>query len=79
MPDGPRDDRLFVSREMNRWFYPFNRASAEAGRAARRRSDANGQNFSGRAVSNPIATDWAKKGVWGLPSALLPTFPAKEK
>ena len=62
-PDGPRDDRYFLSCETNRWFYPFNRATAEAGRATRRRSDAKERCFSGRAAANLMASDWAKAGV----------------
>ena len=61
-PDGPRAEVHFV-RWKNRFIYPFKRATAEAGREARRRSDANGQNFSGKAVSNLGASDWAKAGV----------------
>ena len=38
-PDGPRAEVHFV-RWKNRFIYPFKRATAEAGRAARRRSDA---------------------------------------
>ena len=61
-PDGPRDDGCFFVCN-DGYIYPFKRATAEAGRATRRRSDAKGQRFSGCPVSNPIQTDWAKAGV----------------
>ena len=36
-PVDPRDDRHFLSDETKRWFYPFNRATAEAGIDTRQR------------------------------------------
>ena len=92
LPDGPRANRCFLvcSNRYIYPFKPVgpylltppaaesneDRATAEAGREARRRSDDKERYFSGNRVSNPGASDWAKAGVqpeggWRLFGSLL--------
>ena len=58
---GPRD--VCSSSVKSRWIYPFKRATAEAGRAARCRSAPRRTRcLSGTPSSSSIQTDWTKRG-----------------
>ena len=93
-PVGPRDEGYFCfsfenlsaspnpgsSSRKTRWRYPFNRATAEAGRETRRRSDPRRTRwFCGNRVSNFIGTDWTKGGGPGSPRRFFPPFLGGQK
>ena len=68
------------SSRKTRWRYPFNRATAEAGRETRRRSDPRRTRwFCGNRVSNFIGTDWTKGGGPGSPRRFFPPFLGGQK
>ena len=75
-PVGPRDDRHFWSRETKRWLYPFKRATAEAGRNTRQRSDTRRTCwFSGTALSQSDRDRLDKRRGAGVsPAVFPPTF-----
>ena len=72
----PRVDRHFMSSETNRWFYPFNRATAEAGIDTRQRLETRrARLFSGNAPSKSDRIRLDKKRGSGVsPAVFPPTF-----
>ena len=95
LPDGPRANRCFLvcSNRYIYPFKPVgpylltppaadsneDRASAEARRENRRRSDAKRSRFSGCAVAASIPTGWTNNGVRGVPGGVLVTLPPRAK